>query len=384
MTPLLRQQLEDLFKSNYYPFNDLPQGNNSYLPPYSGLYSSFPPSTPQQTHNSWPTQSLPENIVIGNPFASLTPLFEPKKVAIPENPVVAPSSATLEFRRAFTNDKHPKLWEGDLQQRDYSSGSGIFSKKIFIGGLPRDMTDDDILYIFGKFDPDVRIEWPDNRRTYRNSPKGYLYIIFQTNTKVRNLLFNCNLVIEGGCETFNFPITYKGREKVLQVIPWLTSAPSDSYFHFSEPTELQRNKYTVFVGALHGRLHAKAIAHIFNTMFGNVMSVTIDTDRHNYPTGSGRITFSCRESYTRAIVANYVQIDAKKLSKKVQIEPCIDGQKCCLCKVEEAQNFCKEDPCFREEEPFFDYFCNDCWEQHHFKIGMLGHKPIRRKNRFEL
>lgn len=296
-----------------------------------------------------------------------------ERVALPAVKPSSKNSASQDFYNSFKNDHYPKLWEGDLEKRDFNSGSGIFSKKIFIGGIPRDMTEEDIVVIFSEFDVDVKIEWPESRPNSRSTPKGYLYIIFSTNENVRNLLYTCDLIIEGGCETFNFNIIYKKKHKQLQVIPWLTS---DSQFKFSEPTDSQRAKFTVFIGALHGRLHAKAIAYIFNKMFGDVIFVTIDTDRHKYPTGSGRVTFGSAESYAKAIIANFIQIEAKKVSKKVQIEPCIDGQKCYFCLEDDAPNFCKEPTCF-------EYFCNGCWEKQHSMPDNLNHAPIRRKSKFE-
>lgn len=284
------------------------------------------------------------------------------------------NNASQEFYNSLNkNDHYPKYWEGDLERRDFNNGSGIFSKKIFIGGIPRDMTEEDIISIFSEFDNDVRIEWPESRPKIRSTPKGYLYIILSTNENVRNLLYSCDLVIEGGCETFNCDIVYKKKQKQLQVIPWLTS---DSFFKFTDSSDSQKSKWTVFIGALHGRLHAKAIAYIFNKMFGDVVQVTIDTDRHKYPTGSGRVTFASDESYKKAITANFVQIEAKKVSKKVQIEPCIDGQKCYFCLEDDAPNFCKEPKCF-------EYYCNNCWGKKHSSPETLHHTPIRRKSKFE-
>ena len=303
-------------------------------------------------------------------WVSSQPHFElPSCAARP----IAKNNASLDFCNSFKNDHFPKLWEGDLERRDFNNGSGIFSKKIFIGGIPRDMTEEDIVRIFSKFDNDVKIEWPESRPKIRSTPKGYLYIILNTNENIRNLLYSCDLVIEGGCETFNFDIIYKKKLKQLQVIPWLTS---DSHFKFADPTETQKSNFTVFIGALHGRLHAKAIACIFNKMFGDVLQVTIDTDRHKYPTGSGRISFASEESYKKAITANFIQIEAKKVSKKVQIEPCIDGQKCNMCLEDDAPNFCKELNCF-------NYYCNICWRKKHSTPESDCHIPIRRKSKFE-
>lgn len=374
MTPLTRQLHEILnigqSKSSVSPYCQLrnfetDKGNDFHNDYKSHLARASDPN--KNSDNDWSFFS----VSCDSKWAPALPQHEKTSYAVPK--ASDKNHASLEFYNSFKNDQHPKLWEGDLEKRDFSSGSGIFSKKIFIGGIQRDMTEEDIVDIFSEYDKDATIEWPESRPNSRNTPKGYLYIIFSTNENVRNLLYACDLVIEGGCETFNFNIIYKKKHKQLQVIPWQTS---DSKFAFCEPLEAHKSKFTVFIGALHGRLHAKAIAFIFNKMFGDVILVTIDTDRHKYPTGSGRVTFGSAESYTKAIIANFIQIEAKKLSKKVQIEPCIDGQKCYVCAEDDAPNFCKEPQCF-------EYFCNHCWEKQHMTPENLNHFPIRRKSKFE-
>ena len=265
-------------------------------------------------------------------------------------------------------------WKGDFERRSLFIEPSIFCKKIFVGGISRHMNEEDILNVFKQYDSSAVIEWPETRTNVKASPKGYLHIILSSSDSVKRLLHCCDLVIEGGCETFNLVSSFRNNKKLLQVIPWLVS---DSYHKFKNARlNHENNNYTVFIGALHGRMHAKAIAHMFNDIFGDVFDVSIDTDQHSYPTGSGRVSFKSENSYKSAIFANFVQIESKKVSKRIQIEPCIDRQRCCSCSEEDVPNFCREPECF-------DYFCNHCWLlKHNPSNGTpLEHHPIRRKSK---
>lgn len=43
----------------------------------------------------------------------------------------------------------------------------------------------------------------------------------------------------------------------------------------------------------------------------------IDTDKFKYPIGSGRITFSSYQSYTKAVAASFIEVKTPKFCKKV-------------------------------------------------------------------
>jgi cytoplasmic polyadenylation element-binding protein len=45
----------------------------------------------------------------------------------------------------------------------------------------------------------------------------------------------------------------------------------------------------------------------------------IDTDKHKYPIGSGRVTFNNPRSYMRAVAAAFIEIKTSKFTKKVRI-----------------------------------------------------------------
>ena len=94
------------------------------------------------------------------------------------------------------------------------------------------------------------------------------------------------------------------RSKEVQIIPWVLD---DSNFIKNPKQKLDPQK-TVFVGALHGMLTAEILARIFNDLFGGVVYAGIDTDKHKYPIGSGRVTFSSIKSYMKAVSAAFVEI----------------------------------------------------------------------------
>ena len=97
------------------------------------------------------------------------------------------------------------------------------------------------------------------------------------------------------------------------MIPWVLS---DSNYVRQPSQRLDSNK-TVFVGALHGMMNAEALGCIMNDLFGNVVYAGIDTDKHKYPIGSGRVTFSSKKSYMKAVQAAFVEIKTPKFTKKV-------------------------------------------------------------------
>ena len=97
------------------------------------------------------------------------------------------------------------------------------------------------------------------------------------------------------------------------MIPWVLA---DSNFVQSPSQRLDPSR-TVFVGELHGMLNAEALATILNDLFGGVVYAGIDTDKHKYPIGSGRVTLNNQRSYLKAVSAAFVEIKTTKFTKKV-------------------------------------------------------------------
>ena len=62
----------------------------------------------------------------------------------------------------------------------YHNGRRIFFK-VFLGGVPWDITESALFTAFKMYGP-IRIEWPGKDNS--TIPKGYLYVIFETDQQV--------------------------------------------------------------------------------------------------------------------------------------------------------------------------------------------------------
>merc|ERR1719186_1936762 len=84
------------------------------------------------------------------------------------------ASAKLHRSSASQNDANC-TWSGQLPPRRHKNP--VFSCKIFLGGVPWDVTESSLIQAFSQFGP-IRIEWP-GKDTSPSPPKGYVYIVFE-------------------------------------------------------------------------------------------------------------------------------------------------------------------------------------------------------------
>lgn len=256
-------------------------------------------------------------------------------------------------------------WSGQLPSRSHTSSP--LSCKIFLGGVPWDISEQALMIAFKPFG-NIRVEWP--AREITSSPKGYLYIIFENEKQVRCLLNACTHDYgQGGSWYFKIS-SRKSRNEEVQVIPWVIADSSC----MRGPSQQIDPKKTVFVGALHGTLNAEGLCNIFNDLFGGVVFASVDTDKHKYPIGSGRVTFNNHKSYMKALAAAFIEIRTQKFSKKVQVDPYLEDALCSSCSLRQGPYFCRDFICFK-------YFCHTCWEMIHSSDGMKQHKTLMRNPR---
>ncbi|VDM07567.1 unnamed protein product [Wuchereria bancrofti] len=325
-----------------------------------------------QTVMTGPNQQYHHQIVAHMVQNGYSPTYVQMMTASVVRSQVTEASVDFEMRR-----EKPCCWKGELPPRNYCNP--VFSSKVFIGGVPWDITEAALLDSFSKYGP-CRVEWPskESRHTRINPRRakitGYVYMIFENDWAVKNLLQDCSQEF-GTAGEWYFKLTARranGLEiRQVQVIPWVITDAS----YIINPNVSLELKKTVFVGALHGMITAQVLFSIMRDVYGDVLYVAIDTDRQKYPIGSARVTFSTQSAYFRAIESGYLEIHTSKFTKKVQIDPFLEDAKCSQCECVQGPYFCREKSCFK-------YFCLQCWEVRHALTGPYGgHKPMIRTHR---
>ncbi|RWS16420.1 rho GTPase-activating protein 100F-like protein [Dinothrombium tinctorium] len=219
-------------------------------------------------------------------------------------------------RNAASYSEAKCTWSGQLTTRVHKNP--IYSCKVFLGGVPWDITEAGLIEAFQNFGT-IKVQWPGKEvRSMTTNPSqkaGYVYIIFESDKQVRALLSTCTHDFSNGGKWYFNISSRRMRCKEVQVIPWVLS---DSNYVRCPSQRLDPNK-TVFVGALHGMMNAEGLAQIMNDLFGGVVYVGIDTDKYKYPIGAARVTFSNTKSYMKAVAAGFIDIKCARFSKKASV-----------------------------------------------------------------
>ncbi|XP_065184761.1 cytoplasmic polyadenylation element-binding protein 2-like isoform X2 [Sycon ciliatum] len=193
--------------------------------------------------------------------------------------------------------------------------SGLFSKKVFVGGLPPDIDEEEISRSFWRFGP-LTVDWPTKGQTrHIFPPKGYVFLIFHYSKSVEKLVDECYCE---GDDYFYVLSSASQKNKIVQVRAWRIS---DGECHFDKSKEVD-SRLTAFVGGVPRPLRADQLAKIMNDHFGNVCHAVISVDETmDYPRGAGKVTFSSQDSYINAIQTRYVEVKLGELQKKVELKP---------------------------------------------------------------
>ena len=322
--------LREASLNQYYQYLDLYNGNSRFQSSYGGITMN--------QNVSFDHESCDGNLPVYHQEAS-----KPTKQV-----------------STFNQQRPCEYWEGVLPKRKKLPGDTnppVYSRKVFVGGVPWDITEEQLRTAFAKFGS-FAVQFPtrDSASASNVRIKGYLYLIFDNKDSVRNLVEQIKEVgaeSNGGSVTFNFRIKCN-RNKHVQIVPWIIS---DNFWE-ERCFDMEEKIWTIFVGGLHGKLYAQALFAIFNSLFNSVISVKIDTDEYNYPTGSGSIRFSSRKSYIKAINANYIEVKTSTFGpKSIEIQHYMEDELCSICLNSPGKKFCKTE--------CFEYFCEICWKRKH-------------------
>lgn len=244
-----------------------------------------------------------------------------------------------------------------------------FSRKVFVGGLPPDIDEEEITQTFRRFGPLV-VDWPHKAESKSYfPPKGYAFLLFQEEASVQALI-DQSMKDDGKLYICVSSPTIK--DKAVQIRPW-NLADSDYVMDGGQPLDPRK---TIFVGGVPRPLKAQELARIMDRLYGGVCYAGIDTDPElKYPKGAGRVAFSNQQSYIAAISARFVQLQHGDIDKRVEVKPYVlDDQMCDECHGNRCNG--KYAPYFCANVMCLQYYCDQCWNLIHSRQGREYHKPL--------
>ncbi|XP_056904185.1 cytoplasmic polyadenylation element-binding protein 3 isoform X3 [Takifugu flavidus] len=282
-------------------------------------------------------------------------------------------SCLFPFEDGFLDDGHvdPSLTPGLNSPTRCQNGERMerYSRKVFVGGLPPDIDEDEITNSFRRFGHLV-VDWPHKAESKSYfPPKGYAFLLFQEETSVQALIDAC---IEEDAKLYLCVSSPTIKDKPVQIRPWNLS-DSDFVMDGSQPLDPRK---TIFVGGVPRPLRAVELAMIMDRLYGGVCYAGIDTDPElKYPKGAGRVAFSNQQSYIAAISARFVQLQHNDIDKRVEVKPYVlDDQMCDECQGARCGG--KFAPFFCANVTCLQYYCEYCWASIHSRAGREFHKPL--------
>ncbi|XP_056385362.1 cytoplasmic polyadenylation element-binding protein 3 isoform X1 [Hyla sarda] len=280
-------------------------------------------------------------------------------------------SSLFPFEDGFLSDSHTDQSSGLSSPTHCQNGERVerYSRKVFVGGLPPDIDEDEITASFRRFGPLV-VDWPHKAESKSYfPPKGYAFLLFQEESSVQALIDAC---LEEDGKLYLCVSSPTIKDKPVQIRPWNLS-DSDFVMDGSQPLDPRK---TIFVGGVPRPLRAVELAMIMDRLYGGVCYAGIDTDPElKYPKGAGRVAFSNQQSYIAAISARFVQLQHNDIDKRVEVKPYVlDDQMCDECQGTRCGG--KFAPFFCANVTCLQYYCEYCWASIHSRAGREFHKPL--------
>lgn len=293
-------------------------------------------------------------------------------------------------------------------QASHGSAKTEYSRKVFIGGLPPDITEKELIKTFSTFGT-VVVFWPGKPGVGQDGtpvtvkpddseevcaaaaaaaaaaasgegsnlcpPKGFAFLLFAQTKAVDGLLKECDTDANNRHKVFYHVSSSTMKDKATEIRPW-NLAHTEFYPTSNRKADL---KLSAFVGGLPRTIRAQELCAMICEKFGPGVvaytSIDIDPEFH-YPKGVGRVTFSSKKAFTRAIECGTVELrDPHVLARKsVEIKPWIlEDQNCEVCNGTRNQGRFAPFFCLQEAA----YFCRRCWDMKHSSYtGKHTHQAI--------
>lgn len=376
----LNDQYNSLYKNTFYgsPVPRLTNSNNKTISQNNHANNQPFSNLKQQNHRFFSSNSeLPSS---GGSLPKHSFLIAENHYTDKNNKINTSDFKINNNSNNINKSQQKHTWSGRLPPKTYYKNAS-YSRKVFLGGLPWDVNHNHLQQLLQRYGT-VKLEIPGkdsrhprvsaNAKMPEKSP-GYVYIIFDKEDSVQNLLSECRLNIQMNAQHFYFALSQSNNSfnnkrgndctnckiKEVEVIPWNqedTSFVPINKTLMALPSKIDA-KSTIFVGALHGMLNAQGLGQVMTELYGEVIHASLDTDKYKYPIGSGRVTFRNRQSYLKAIKAKFVSIKVNhgindptpKFEKTIQIDPYLEEARCSKCSSRSIY-FCRNEYCL-------DYFC---------------------------
>ncbi|CAJ0924948.1 unnamed protein product, partial [Mesorhabditis belari] len=243
-------------------------------------------------------------------------------------------ASAMQRQSYYTNDTAATFGKDvDRMTLNQLTPLGTYSRKIFIGGLPR-------------------------------NESNYCISAAMLTEALSKLLDSCQPSPNGEMML----IKADSIEKKVQIRPWICKKKFWNNTTISSESFTSLERFTTFIGGVPRIVTAEQLAKTLMNKIGNVAIVEIETDRFtNYPKGTARVVFASREAYVISLARRLLTIDVPGSNKEIEIKPYLSDEFYCdRCRTKSGSKFCAELPCLK-------YFCNDCWdESHKFK----DHQPM--------
>ncbi|KAL7079769.1 hypothetical protein ACQ4LE_001177 [Meloidogyne hapla] len=259
----------------------------------------------------------------------------------------------------------------------------VFSRKVFVGGLPIDITETEVKQTFQKFGA-LLVDWPCRSMDFSYAIKkehssskqvtGYAFLIYLEEVFVQRLISKC---YREGDRYYMLLSSKTVREKPVQIRPWRLTDMD----YMPRPSSFLDPRRTIFIGGVPRPTKASELAFVLESHYGSVCYAGIDVDPEmKYPKGAARVTFNTFKSYVAAMAGRFVNIPHSDSTKRVEIKPYVVNDQMCdnchgkLCQDRYAPYFCGDVCCLQ-------YYCEACWDRLHYgganRIREV-HKPFVR------